>query len=60
MDLTYYFPYYTGLPPRTVEGGGDVAALTGAVVELSIEPTMLTPAGRLLIDGEPIEDPVAG
>ena len=56
MDLTYYFPSYTGLPPRTVEGGGDVAALTGTVVELSIEPTMLTPAGRLLIDGEPIED----
>jgi hypothetical protein len=60
MDLTYYFPSYTGLPPRTVEGGGDVAALTGTVVELSIEPTMLTPAGRLLIDGEPIEDLTVG
>ena len=60
MNLTYYFPSYTGLPPRTVEGGGDVAALTGTVVELSIEPTMLTPAGRLLIDGEPIEDLTVG
>ncbi|NIX23909.1 MAG: hypothetical protein GWN07_30460, partial [Actinobacteria bacterium] len=38
IDLTYYFPRYTGLPARTVTDGGDVAALPGTVVELSIEP----------------------
>ena len=56
MDLTYYFPGYTGLQPRTVRDGGDVAALRGTVVELSIEPTMLTPGGQLLLDGEAAED----
>jgi len=56
MDLTYYFPGYTGLPPRIVQDGGDVAALRGTVVELSIEPTMLTPGGRLLLDGEAAEE----
>jgi len=56
LDLTYYFPSYTGLRARIVEDGGDVAALSGTVVELHIEPTMLTPAGRLLLDGEPVED----
>ncbi len=56
IDLTYNFPGYTGLQPRTVEDGGDVAALRGTVVELAIEPTMITPGGVLLIDGEPAGD----
>ena len=60
LDLTYYFPGYTGLPPRVVEDGGDVAALRGTVVELQVGPTMLTPGGRLLLDGEPVEDLTVG
>ncbi len=56
MDLTYYFPSYTGLRARIVEDGGDVAALRGTVVELQIEPTMLTPGGRLMLDGQPAEE----
>ena len=56
LDLTYYFPSYTGLQARTILDGGDVAALQGTVVELQIEPTMLAPGGRLLLDGEPVED----
>ena len=52
IDLTYYFPRYTGLPARTIEDGGDVAALAGTVVELRIQPTIPTPAGSLLLDGE--------
>ncbi|MDZ7780996.1 MAG: DUF4175 family protein [Gemmatimonadota bacterium] len=52
LDLTYHFPDYTGLSPRVVEGGGDVAALPGTVVELSISSTIATPGGRLLLDGE--------
>ena len=52
LDLTYYFPRYTGLPARVVEDGGDVAALAGTVVELRIAPTIPAPGGRLLMDGE--------
>ncbi len=51
IDLTFHFPRYTGLPARTVTDGGDVAALPGTVVELSIEPTMATPSGVLMLDG---------
>jgi chemotaxis protein histidine kinase CheA len=60
LDLTYYFPRYTGLQPRTREDGGDVAALPGTVVELQIKPTMITPGGKLLMDGEPVEDLTVG
>jgi hypothetical protein len=56
IDLTYHFPSYTGLEPRFVPGGGDVAALPGTVVELSISSTIATPGGRLLIDGSPVGD----
>ena len=56
VDLTYRFPSYTGLPPRAVEDGGDVAALPGTVVEVRILPTLPAPAGRLLLDGEPLSD----
>jgi hypothetical protein len=55
LDLTYYFPGYTGLQPRTVENGGDVAALRGTVVELRIEPTMVAPGGRLILDDVPAD-----
>ncbi len=53
MDLTYHFPAYTGLPDRTVEDGGDVAALHGTVVEVRIHPTMATPGGALRVDSTP-------
>ena len=52
MDLTYHFPAYTGLPPRIVEGGGDVAALPGTVVEARIRPTLPSPEGRLTLPGD--------
>ena len=54
IDLTYYFPSYTGLSPRTIEDAGDIAALRGTVVELRIEPTMVTPGGQLLLDNESV------
>jgi hypothetical protein len=52
LDLTYYFPSYTGLPPRVVEDGGDVVALPGTLVELRITPTLPAPGGQLVFDGE--------
>ncbi|MGD2047094.1 MAG: hypothetical protein PVH96_12850, partial [Gemmatimonadota bacterium] len=53
LDLTYYYPSYTGLPARVIEDGGDVAALPGTVVEVRIRPTMDAPAGQLLLDAAP-------
>ena len=53
MDLEYHFPAYTNLPPRKVEGGGDVAALTGTTVAVRIVPTMKTPGGSILVKDGP-------
>ena len=55
LELEYRFPAYTGLASRTVEFGGDIAALRGTVVRLRVFPTMLTPGGQLLVDGEAVE-----
>ena len=55
LELEYRFPRYSGLAPRTVEFGGDIAALPGTVVRLRVFPTMLTPGGQLLVDGEAVE-----
>ena len=55
LELEYRFPAYTGLASRTIEFGGDIAALRGTVVRLRIFPTMLTPGGQLLVDGEAVE-----
>ena len=55
LELEYRFPAYSGLSPRTVEFGGDIAALRGTVVRLRVFPTMLTPGGQLLIDGVAVE-----
>src|SRR4051812_17550235 len=50
LDLEYVFPSYTGLPPRKVDDGGDVAAIRGTDVRLHITPTMAAPAGRILLN----------
>ena len=52
LELEYHFPVYTGLAVRTVEGGGDIAALEGTEVRVKVFPTMLTSGGRLLVNGE--------
>ena len=44
------FPAYTGLQPRTVDPGGDIAAIKGTEVRLKITPTMATPGGRVLLN----------
>ena len=35
LRLEYHFPAYTGLEPRTVDPGGDIAALAGTTVKLA-------------------------
>ncbi|MGE4056691.1 MAG: DUF4175 family protein, partial [Vicinamibacterales bacterium] len=47
LVLEYHFPSYTGLQPRTVDPGGDIAAITGTEVRLKITPTMETPGGSI-------------
>src|SRR5579864_3227227 len=46
----YRFPAYTSLEPRTIDPGGDVAALKGTEVRLRVTPTMKTPGGRILLN----------
>ncbi len=55
LELEYRFPAYTGLSPRIVENGGDIAVLKGTTVLVRVIPTMLTPGGRILLDGLPFE-----
>lgn len=54
LVLEYHFPSYTGLAPRTVEGRGDIAALRGTRVRVLVTPTMLTPGGELIVDGQAV------
>jgi len=56
MTHTYIFPEYTGLDPRVVEGGGDIAALAGTRVEMSIRSTLDTPGGQLLANDSVTQD----
>src|SRR6476646_7441254 len=50
LVLEYHFPEYTGLAPRTVDPGGDIAAIKGTEVHVKITPTMATPGGRVLLN----------
>ena len=51
LEMEYVFPAYTGLAPRKIENGGDIAVLQGTQVRIRITPTMAAPAGRILMDG---------
>lgn len=50
LRMEYRFPPYTGLAPRVFEHGGDVAALAGTTVALTVTPTVSAPAARLVLD----------
>ena len=52
LELEYHFPAYTGLEPRLVEEGGDIAVLSGTEVQLRAVPTMGTTGGRLVFDDD--------
>ena len=51
MEMEYVFPSYTGLSPRKIENGGDIAVLQGTQVRVRITPTMKAPTGRIVLDG---------
>ncbi|MYJ68078.1 MAG: DUF4175 domain-containing protein, partial [Gemmatimonadetes bacterium] len=50
LEMVYHFPSYTGLAPRRFEYGGDVAALAGTRVELTVTSTIPVPSARLVMD----------
>jgi len=54
IDLEYRFPAYARLDPQKVEGTGDVTALAGTDVVLSIASTVKVKAGRLVVQGEEV------
>ena len=52
LEHEYFFPAYTGLDPRKVEDGGDIAVLAGTEVRLRAFSTMTTMGGQLVLDEE--------
>ncbi len=52
IDLEYRFPAYARLEPQKVEGTGDITALQGTTVLVSIASTIAVKAGRLVVQGE--------
>ena len=50
LELKYHFPAYTGLEPRVIEDGGDIAVLKGTEVRLRVVSTMGTTGGELVMD----------
>jgi hypothetical protein len=53
IDLEYRFPPYTGLAPQAREETGDVVALRGTDVRVTVTPTVRVASGRLHVDGVP-------
>ena len=51
LEMEYLFPGYTGLAPRKIENGGDIAVLQGTQVRVRITPTMKSPSGRIILEG---------
>jgi hypothetical protein len=50
MEMEFVYPAYTGLGPRTIDQGGDIAVLRGTTVRLRVHSTMATRAGRIVRD----------
>ena len=49
LELELHFPAYTGLAPRKIEDGGDLAVLKGTEVRVKVTPTMASPGGQILV-----------
>jgi hypothetical protein len=55
VELSYRYPAYTGLLPRTVSGsGGEISAPVGTVVELRTRSDRPVVQAGLLVNGEPL------
>ena len=53
VSLQYVYPDYTGLPPETVEHGGDVKALEGTSVTVAVRSTLPLDKINLVFDNNP-------
>ncbi len=49
LELEYHFPAYTGLAPRKIEDGGDIAVLRGTEVRVTVMPTMTAKGGQIVL-----------
>ena len=58
IGLVYRYPEHTGLGPREVEDGGDIAAVAGTVVELTVIPTVPAATGVVRLEPGPVEIPL--
>src|SRR6188768_2281894 len=50
LELEYHFPAYTGLQPRKIEDGGDIAVLRGTEIRIRAVTTMTASGGGVVID----------
>ena len=50
IDLRYHFPSYTGLPTRTEEDGGEIAALKGTQVDVAAILNVDSAGARILLE----------
>ncbi len=50
LDLTYRYPAHTGLAPRLVEDGGDIAAITGTEVDVLVRTSVEVDAGLIRLE----------
>ncbi|MFC1664149.1 hypothetical protein ACFL17_00790 [Pseudomonadota bacterium] len=53
ISLKYHYPAYTLLEPKYVEDSGDISALRGTRVRVTIQPTISIPGGSLVINDGP-------
>ena len=53
ISLQYKFPDYTGLPPETLEQGGDIRALEGTEVTVAVRSTLPLHEIDLVYDDNP-------
>jgi hypothetical protein len=61
LDLTLNFPAFTNLPTKTVEDGGDIAALKGTVASITAKLSGKVRAARIVFpDGKKTEMRVQG
>jgi hypothetical protein len=49
LELEYHFPAYTGLAPRKIEDGGDIAVLAGTEIRVRVVPTMAAKGGQIVL-----------
>ena len=47
IDLLYRYPAYTGLSPRPVTAGGDIAAVAGTEVRVFVRPSVRADGGEV-------------